>query len=70
MNNLVASERIKILRLTITAVGINCLAETEGDEDVDGDDVQVASDGAVQQRWHNGSDTKEEDLNRMRILCC
>ena len=49
-------------------MGINSLEETENNPEVDSDDVQAASEEAVDQGAEDGSSTQDEHLSRMRVL--
>jgi len=52
----------------VTAVGVDSLEKTERDPDVDGEDVEVAAEPAVQKRSGEGSSAENEDLCRVCVL--
>lgn len=47
---------------------IDGLEEPKGNPDVNGGDMEVASEDAVDERPENGSKSEDEDLERMSIL--
>jgi hypothetical protein len=49
-------------------VGIDGLEETEGDPDVDSDDVQVWLEPAVEQRPEDRARSENHDFERMRVF--
>ena len=55
--------------LTVSRVGIDGLEETEGDPDVDGDDVQVWLEPAVEQRSDDRSRSENHDFERVGVFC-
>jgi hypothetical protein len=50
-------------------VRVDSLEETEDNPEVDGDDVQVLGEVAVDERAEDGTGTKNEHFGRMGILC-
>lgn len=59
---------MRIRARTVTAVRINGLEETESDPDVDGEDVQVATEHGVQDGANNRAGAEDEDLCRVGVL--
>lgn len=55
---------------TITAVSIDRLEKTKRDPDVDGKDMQVPHEVAVQQWSSNRASTEDGDLSGMGIFSC
>ena len=53
---------------TITTVSINSLEETEGDPDVDGDNVEVVTERAVEDRAADRTSAEDHDLRGVRVL--
>ena len=53
---------------TVAAVRVDGLEETEDDPNVDGDDVQVAAEGAVEDGACNRAGTENHDLSGVRVL--
>ena len=49
-------------------MGINSLEEPQGNPGINGDDVQVVGQVAVQQRATNGTSAENEDLSGVRIF--
>ena len=49
-------------------MGINGLEETEGDPDVDGEDVQVVAEHAVEDGTEDRAGSEDEDLGRVGVL--
>lgn len=47
---------------------VNSLEETKGDPDVDGEDMQVTAEHAVEDGSQDGAGAEDEDFRRMRIL--
>lgn len=52
----------------VARVRIDGLEETEGDPDVDGEDVEVVAEEAVEEWAGNGSLGKDEDLERVGVF--
>jgi hypothetical protein len=52
----------------VARVGVDGLEETEGDPDVDGEDVQVVAEEAVEEWAGDGSLGEDEDLERVGVL--
>lgn len=57
-----------IRKRTVSAVRIDGLEETEGDPDVDGEDVQVAAEHGVQDGADNRAGAEDEDLCGVGVL--
>ena len=55
-------------RLTISTVGIDSLEQPEDDPDVDGDNVEVLSEVAVDERAEDGASSKDENLSGVSVL--
>ncbi len=51
-------------------MGVDGLEEAEGDPDVDGEDVEVLGDVAVEEGTADGARAEDEDLERVGVLCC
>ena len=49
-------------------MGVDGLEETEGDPDVDGEDVEVLHEEAVEEGPGNRASTEDEDLSGMGVL--
>ncbi len=56
------------MKLTITAVSVDGLEETESNPNIDGEDVEVATEPAVEQRSGEGSGAKDEDFSGVSVL--
>ncbi len=54
----------------VAGVGVDGLEEAEGDPDVDGEDVEVLGDVAVEEGTADGARAEDEDLERVGVLCC
>jgi hypothetical protein len=57
-------------REIVTRVSVNGLEETKRDPDVDGEDVEIATENAVEEWTAYGSHSEDEDLNRVRVFGC
>lgn len=55
-------------REVVSRVRVNGLEETEGDPNVDCQDVEVIAEEAVEERARNGALGKDEDLERVGVL--
>ena len=56
------------MRRTVTAVRIDGLEETEGDPDVDRDDVEVVAERAVEDGAADRTSAEDHDLRGVRVL--
>lgn len=54
--------------LTIARVCVNGLEEAESDPDVDGEDVEIAEEVAVEKRAGEGAGAEDEDLCGVGVL--
>jgi hypothetical protein len=53
----------------VARVCVDCLEKTEGDPDVDCQNVKIASNGAVQEWAGDGALGEDEDLKWVGVLC-
>ncbi len=53
---------------TVAGVGVNGLEETEGDPDVDSDDVEVVTERAVEDGAADRAGAEDHDLRRVCVL--
>lgn len=52
----------------VAGVSVDGLMKTQGNPDIDGEDVQVVREVAIQERASNGAHSEDEDLERVREL--
>lgn len=57
-------------REIVPAVRVNRLEKTEGDPDVDAEDVQIGPEEAVEQGSTDGAGAEDEDFERVGVFRC